>query len=396
MRRLDVMYFLFVLLTCSILVACVTSEPSVNPKKNVVELGGSQAEQHFLWLEEIEGKRALGWVNRQNEQTLSKLGSNPLFSELQKDLLEVYNDKNRVDDIYRYGDYVYNLLQDEQHVRGLLRRMRKDDYGRVDASWEPVLDVDELARKEGEDWVLSSSVNCLAPKYDRCLFELSRGGKDAVVVREFDIASKRFVAGGFELPEAKSFVAWIDQDQIMVGTRFDDDAMTESGYPRVLKMLKRGQSLQDARSFFTADKKDVLVSPFTVTEGKEQRHYVMLFEEFYRRKLWEVQANGSLTPVKMPVDAEFQGVVQKRSIVRLRSALVVGGKEYKSGSIIAGPKYDVASKVELIYEPPAGVSVRYVFNTKDFLFVVVLERVQSRVLAFQRTHRGWKKREIQM
>ena len=43
----------------------------------------------------------------------------------------------------------------------------------------------------------------------RCLLHLSRGGADAVVVREFNLAARAFVpsaSGGFVLPEAKTSV----------------------------------------------------------------------------------------------------------------------------------------------------------------------------------------------
>ena len=60
----------------------------------------------------------------------------------------------------------------------------------------------------------------LQPGYGRALVELSRGGADAAVVREFDLTRKAFVDNGFALPEAKSSVGWIDADTVYVGTDF--------------------------------------------------------------------------------------------------------------------------------------------------------------------------------
>ena len=70
----------------------------------------------------------------------------------------------------------------------------------------------------------------------RTLMSLSRGGADATVVREFDLTTKSFVEGGFSLPEAKSRCSWQSRDMLLVGTAFDDGSLTDSGYPRVVKV----------------------------------------------------------------------------------------------------------------------------------------------------------------
>ena len=78
---------------------------------------------------------------------------------------------------------------------------------------------------------------------------LSKGGGDTVVVREYDFGKKKFIApkkGGFYLPEAKSRYCWENEDTILVATDFGEGSLTDSGYPRVLKRVKRGQSLDEA------------------------------------------------------------------------------------------------------------------------------------------------------
>ena len=81
-----------------------------------------------------------------------------------------------------------------------------------------MLDLDALGRAEGESWVYKGadvlddgSPGCA----DRVLLSLSRGGADAVVVREFDLGLKAFVpeaSGGFVLPEAKTRASWKNKD----------------------------------------------------------------------------------------------------------------------------------------------------------------------------------------
>jgi len=82
---------------------------------------------------------------------------------------------------------------------------------------------------EKENWVWHGA-DCLKPEYRRCLVQLSRGGADADVVREFDLETKAFVKDGFSLPESKNSVGWLDADRLYVGTDFGPGSMTTSGY----------------------------------------------------------------------------------------------------------------------------------------------------------------------
>jgi len=95
------------------------------------------------------------------------------------------------------------------------------------------------------------------PTYDRCLVSLSRGGADAVVIREFDPKTKTFVKDGFALTEAKSDVVWKDRDTLFVGTDFGPGSLTDSGYPRVAKEWIRATPLADAKPLYEGKTTDV-------------------------------------------------------------------------------------------------------------------------------------------
>jgi len=176
-------------------------------------------EDPYLWLEEVEGDRALAWVEDQNEVSLGYLEALPTFGPLYERNLEIYNSDERIPMPAIRGAHVYNFWRDAEHVRGLWRRMPVDTYLAGGSDWEILLDVDALAETEGEDWVWKGS-DCLRPEYRHCLLNLSRGGADATVVREFDVATRTFVENGFQLPEAKSRLSWKDADTLYVGSDF--------------------------------------------------------------------------------------------------------------------------------------------------------------------------------
>ena len=140
------------------------------------------------------------------------------------------------------GDGIGNFWQDATNPKGVWRRTTLASYRTATPQWETLLDIDALSKAEGKDWVFKGA-DCLAPDDTRCLINLSDGGKDAVVVREFDLTTKRFVDAGFRLPEGKHRIEWLDRDTLLVATDFGAGTMTESGYPFIVKTLKRGQTL---------------------------------------------------------------------------------------------------------------------------------------------------------
>ena len=222
--------------------------------------GGIVATDPNLWLEEVEGDRAIAWARAQNERTLSELQADPRYPRFEAEARRILEARDRIADPVLMAGTVYNFWQDDQHVRGLLRRADWSSYASGSPKWETVLDVDALSAQDGKPWV-TGMPDCLAPEYRRCLVALSNGGKDAAILREFDTANRQFVEGGFVLPEAKHSVEWADRDTLLVSTDWGDGSLTESGYPYIVKRWQRGQPLGSATEIFRGTSRDVAVSP---------------------------------------------------------------------------------------------------------------------------------------
>jgi len=215
----------------------------------------------FAWLEQVEGDRQLKWVYEQNNRTLKSVGD-PTGSTLYKNILDVLESKDKIPHVEKIGDHFYNFWQDDAHEKGLWRRTTLEEYRKTSPAWETVLDIDALAAEEGENWVFKGcSVLDEGPSKpkDLCLAQLSRGGADAVVIREFNISEKAFVpeAQGFRLPEAKTTIGYQGRNSVLVGTDFGPGSMTSSGYPRVIKLWYRGTKLEDAPVIFEGAESDI-------------------------------------------------------------------------------------------------------------------------------------------
>ena len=210
------------------------------------------ADDPYLWLEDIDSDDALDWVRNRNDSTIAEF-SGEQFEKMRLEALEVLDTDTRIPYVRRRGEYLYNFWRDAGNPRGLWRRTTLESYRSDTPKWDVLIDVDELARADGQNWVWAGA-DVIEPDHSLALVSLSRGGSDASVVREFNMRSRTFVSGGFELPEAKSRVAWEDHDTLLIGTDFGPDSLTDSGYPRIVKRWKRGQPLSEAETLFTGSR----------------------------------------------------------------------------------------------------------------------------------------------
>ena len=350
-------------------------------------------EDPYLWLEDVTGPTALDWVRDRNAETVGELSGGARFQELRNEIRQVLDADDRIPFVRRRGACLYNFWQDAAHPRGLWRRTTLEEYRRARPDWDVLLDVDALAAKEGENWVWQGAAMLRPGGYRLALVELSRGGADASVVREFDVQERRFVEEGFRLPEAKSDVGWIDGDQIYVGTDFGPGSLTSSGYPRVVKQWRRGTPLSDATVIYEGQPKDVSVHAYhDPTEGFE-RDFVVRSIDFYRSE-WRLRASsGDLVRLAVPDDASV-GVHREWLVVRTRSPWTVGGASYPAGALLAA-RFEafVAGDRELalLFEPDAHTSLTYHAWTRNHLILNMLRDVRSQLAVLTPADGEWQR-----
>jgi len=288
----------------------------------------------YLWLEDVTGERALDWVRARNAESFAELTENERYRALKAEILEALDAEDRIPYVHRRGDHLYNFWQDADHVRGLWRRTTLESYRTPQPEWETVLDVDALAEADGENWVWQGAT-VLRPERRLALVQLSRGGADASVVREFDLVERAFVPDGFTLPEAKTSVGWIDADHLYVGTDFGPGSLTNSGYPRLVKRWTRGTPLDDAELIYEGKVDDVAVGAHhDPTEGFE-RDFVVRSPDFYTTEEFLLGPDGTLTRIEVPADA-ITDVHREWLLIVLRTPWTVDGVEHPAGALLAG------------------------------------------------------------
>lgn len=324
-------------------VGCATTAPAHSPDPapptpadaGTVAAAPAPVEDPWLWLEDVTADKSLDWARQRNQTSTAELAKAPGFDALKTRILGILNSKDRLPAISKQGSALYNFWRDEAHPRGLWRRVPSlAEFKKPAPKWETVLDLDALATSDKENWVWHGA-SCLAPKDERCLVKLSRGGADADVVREFDTVKKDFVQGGFSLPEAKSFVDWQDLDTLFVATDFGPGTLTDSGYPRQVKTWKRGTPLSDAKLLHQVEQTDVLVSTFNILTRNGKLDFVNRAKTFFEAEYFWVD-HGALVKIEVPMSAVI-GAWDDQLLVTLRDDWTIGGTTWPKGSLLTTP-----------------------------------------------------------
>jgi prolyl oligopeptidase len=332
----------------------------------------------YLWLEDITGDDALGWVRARNEPTLAEFSGDE-FERMRTEALEVLDTDARIPYVRRRGDYLYNFWRDAANPRGLWRRTTLDSYRSDNPDWDVLLDVDALAAADDANWVWAGAT-VIYPEYTRALISLSAGGSDAAIVREFDMTTREFVVDGFALPEAKTQISWADPDTVLVGTDFGEDSLTESGYPRIVKRWHRGQPLDEAETVFTGPRTDVAVGAGVDRTPGFERTLLQRSVDFFNDETYELR-DGELIRLDVPTDASVS-VHRRWLLVELRTDWYTGTATYTAGSLLACDYEDFlsgAAELRIVFEPDENTALYQYTWTRDRLVLITLADVASRV-----------------
>src|ERR1700722_8609401 len=357
----------------------------------------------YQWLEDVTGERSLTWGKAQNARSANVLESDPRFPQLRDSALKVLESPDRLAIPRLQQGSVYNTWRDAQHVHGILRRTTLTDYLTPQPHWQTVIDYDALAKQDKQEWV-ANGLDCLYPGNSLCLVSLSAGGEDAETLREFDLKTARFVDHGFVSPHSKQNVSWLDKNSLLIARDWGAGTMTKSGYPFVIKLWKRGESLDQAKEVFRATENDVGAEPETLDDNRG--HHVSLlhcwintFESAYF--LWTPAGNRKLS---LPGKVAVEGLLDNQLIVTLNEDWKPDGLDnpFPQGSMVS---LDMAAvrkdpghlKPAVIFTPNKVEFAQEVQTTKDHLVLTTLENVQGRAYIYTRGAAGeWNRKKLDL
>src|SRR6056300_152976 len=351
-------------------------------------------EDPYLWLEEVEGEEALQWVQSQNDITQARYESSESFDNTYQFLLDEYNSDDRIPYAYIQNGEMYNFWRDESNVRGVWRKTSIESYQTEEIEWENILDIDQLAQLEGKNWVWRGA-SCLAPDYERCLIRLSDGGKDAIVIREFDLINKQFISDGFITAESKQYFSWLNEDELLIATNFGPDSMNESGYPRQVKVWNRAQGLEEAKLIFDGDYEKIFSFPFSSIRPDGSYFGVLEGPTFFTKVLYLFKG-AELVKLDLPLKVDVYGAYENLLII----SLAEDWQGFGVGDLIAVNIDDALDKnitsdsLTLLFEPSEKSFLRSVSIGHKQILVSILDNISGQVLQLQKVGDTWIKNQV--
>ncbi|MEO1434093.1 MAG: prolyl oligopeptidase family serine peptidase [Bacteroidota bacterium] len=352
-------------------------------------------EDPYQWLEEVDNEKALEWVEDLNANSLEEIMAYEGYQDIFDKNLEIYNSKENIASPSIIGDYIYNFWKDENYIRGVWRRTKKSAYLNGEPEWETLINLDKLSDAEGEKYVWKGASG-LYPDYERFMVNLSKGGGDATIKREFNVETKKFVEGGFNIPESKGSASWINENLMIVSAVLNPEEATTSGYSNQAALWKRGTDVNDAEVIFTGNKSDVGSWGYTFRDGDKVYTAVTNAPTFYTRKI-HIMNKGKLVPMDIPEDASMQNLLGDEMIVELKSDWDINGETYKQGSVISLSFQGLLAgkhQIKKLVEPSERSSIMGVSATKSGLVVSMLNNVRSELFRYQLVDGEWEKTRI--
>jgi prolyl oligopeptidase len=343
----------------------------------------------YLWLEEIEGTQALAFVEAQNAATLARFG-HAAFAADRDALAAIFDRPDNIPLVARRGAHLYNFWRDADNPRGLWRRTSLESYRSDAPQWDVVLDLDALAAREGEDWVWAGA-SVLPGTHDRAILSLSRGGRDAHVLREFDTGAKRFVSGGFDLPEAKSGIAWLDRDTLLLSSALGEGMATDSGYARTVRLWRRGADVARAPVLFETTPNSMLV--WGNVDRTQARETVWFVEKpaFFDLVIWIGTAAGPAVKLDLPIDIAMEAH-RGWFAVKRRTAWTVAGATHPPDTLLGIALSDFLAgdrNFGVLFTPGERRALESFFWTDGQLVLSILDELQPTFEIVTPLPAGW-------
>ncbi len=353
------------------------------------------ADQH-QWLEEVTGEKALEWVRARNTKYLPELEATPGFEAWRDKARRILEDPRRI--AYPTGaaptgvtaNQVFNFWRDERNVRGLWRVSPRAAYDAGKPEWSTLIDMDALDAAEKGNWQFGGAT-CLPPAQQRCLVSLSVGGKDAVVVREFDTVAKRFIPeaeGGFTLPEAKQSVAWLDEGRLLVATAAGP--VTTSGYARDVRLWQRGTPFSEAKLMLSAEEADMGAWASAYGDGEGRRAVIDQRTSFWTGRVFHLMADWSWVKSPLPDDADFRFIANLGDGPRAYALLRTAFNDIPAGSLVsyAVPNVGTPGAVERVLTPGETQAIADIDATGKAIYIGLLDNVAARLVRLTRETDG--------
>ena len=262
-------------------------------------------------------------------------------------------------------------------------------------AWDVVIDVDALAAKEGEDWVWRGAT--VVGTHDRAIVSVSRSGRgEAVVLREFDIEARDFVPGGFVLPEARSWVHWLDRDTFLLCSTLGEGMATHTGQPRTVRLWRRGEDPLQAPVTFEIRPESVQVSIENEDEADGEGLWFYEVMGNFAWRVWVGDRTGAKTLLDLPQDA-LMFRQHGWLVIKATTEWLVDGEVYAPGTIIVIRFKDFLAgdrRFTRLFEPQSRRTISQFTWSGGQLILAILDNLEPVIEVLTPSATGWSRERV--
>lgn len=352
---------------------------------------------NWQWLEEPRADKCLAWSKQETELTQKYLDSLPRTSQLQEKL-DALLKKNEPPPSYAIHQRLFRFRHDAVRKQGILEVSDLDSPD----EWKTVVDIDELGRREGKTWQLStwtmgSIGSFIMPNSSRMLLLLSEGGADEVSLREFDIEKGESVPNGFQTGAGLLSVAWLDSDHILISHALDGGPKCSTGWPTRSYIWKRGTALQEAKHVHSAKPGETIVTSTGIGHGETRRGLIQRAITFAKIAYYTVSLDGTVEEVDLPQDLDMDvapAATDRHVVLRTTEPSTVGGKEIRRGALVAWDYVGGENRSTVVYAPEnddevvSGIGATKASRSK--VYFTTLKRTTERQRGMEFVDGEWK------
>lgn len=347
--------------------------------------------QNLNYLTEIQSEKVQKFIQTENKLSLDRLEKDPRYPEIHQQLEKILTAKDKLPHLFFVGQTIYDVWQDDQHIKGILRKTDLASLNTGKPNWKTVLDLDQLAKNENKNWVWKG-LHCLNSQEDLCMLQLSEGGQDASVFREYDLKTGKFVETGFYLSESKSDLVWVDKDTLLLADGRPGQKLTLSGYPSQIKIWKRGQSVDQSKIIFTGDQKDMGVWISAYTQAEKTYFHIYQGLSFYAAHIFLINTNDDfkITKLPLPTDADLATYFKGFALFNNRTEFDLNGTKLAAGHVIALDLKNLENpQFQIVFKPTKTRFFEFLTSTKNFLILGALDDVKKNISKVDYINNQW-------
>jgi prolyl oligopeptidase len=369
---------------------------NVNAQQNVLNLSISEKinklidplepDPIFGYLEKNDSQQTRDWVAGQNDKALSWYKSYTEQKILEGEVKDSLNQSKSVANTPIFKKNVYRRFD------GVLKKIASHRFTEPDSNWEVVFDTKKLAETVGAGFTFSRR-KCLEPEEERCLLFFSKSGTDTELVLEYDLKAQTFINNGFRLPLGKNNQAsWLNRDTLLIAANLGPDSVTTAGYPRQVRVLKRGQDLSSAALIYECAQNEVGIIIRTFENSYKKIIVIDKHTTFWTNEYFAVTGDShslKLNKLILPDSATELQLVGESLLAFVSKDETINGLELKAGSFVEVDYQNSNFPKVIFWMDQNSQPLNYTDTTQDNLWISYNEDVHGKVATLKKISGDW-------